>query len=108
LEEHVTNWKILRASDEEAKSAIGQAFGKCVCYVGIKKQCGKPIACVVEFTNPGEGTQRAACCTECRRRCFGTTPKERAKVRAEASERQTLAFEPAVVNRVEPQAWKRA
>lgn len=103
----MTNWKILRATDDAAKTAIGRAFGKCVCFVGLKQQCGAPVDCVVEYSNPGEASQQAACCTACRRRCFGTTAKERAKVRAEASGRQVLAFDAAEVNRVEPQAWKR-
>lgn len=105
-----STWKVLSPRGVNAvdfHSTMGNAHGRCRCTVPGGGLCGEQATCVVEFQNPLELVQRAACCEECRRRCFGSTAKERSAARKEAERRQLLAFDVAIVNHENPQPWRR-
>lgn len=91
----------------EYHSAMGATGGRCECIVTGGGKCKAKATCVVAYRNPLEPERLAACCDACRRRCFGSTAKERGAVRKDAEQRQVLAFDAEVVNREDPQAWRR-
>lgn len=104
-----STWKILAPKGVNAvdyHSTMGNAHGMCRCIVP-GGTCGAKATCVVEYQNPLELVQRAACCEECRRQCFGSTAKERSAVRKDVERRQLLAFDTTIVNHENPQAWRR-
>lgn len=103
-------WNVISPRGRKAiafHATMGASGSRCECTTEGKRRCQAKATCVVEYKNEHEPIRYASCCEDCRRRCFGPTAKERRERREEASSRQLLAFDVEIVEREEPQAWRR-